>query len=257
MGGYHFDLSGRTVLVTGASSGIGRHFAKRLAASGARVAIAARRINALEALRDEIVAAGGIAFATPMDVADEAPTIAAYDSIEAALGPVDSVIANAGTNLGGSALGMPLEDFDRVVAINQRGVFLTAREGARRMIKAGSPERGHGRVVIIASVTASYTSTHSVPYSTTKAAVVQMGRTMALDWANKGVNVNVVCPGYMRTELTDEFLSSAKGQALLASFPRGRMMDIDVLDPTILHLCSDASAQITGSVFTIDDGQTL
>ncbi|RVT94219.1 SDR family NAD(P)-dependent oxidoreductase [Sphingomonas crocodyli] len=257
MGGYSFDLTGRTVLVTGASSGIGRHFAKKLARSGARVALAARRIEALESLRAEIEADGGIAVATPMDVADEASTIAAYDAIEAAIGPVDSVIANAGVSSGKSALGMDIDEFDRIVAINQRGVFLTAREGARRMIKAGSAERGHGRIVIISSVTAWYTSAHTVTYSATKAAVTQMGRTMALDWANKGVNVNVVCPGYMRTELTDDFLSSDKGQALLDSFPRRRLMDIDVLDPTVLFLCSDASAQITGSVFAIDDGQTL
>jgi NAD(P)-dependent dehydrogenase (short-subunit alcohol dehydrogenase family) len=257
MGGYSFDLSGRTVLVTGASSGIGRHFAMRLAESGARVAIAARRLDRLEAVQAEIRAAGGTAFAVVMDVADEASTIAAYDAIEAALGPVDSVVCNAGMVIVGSALGLAVEDHDEIVAINQRGVFLTAREGARRMIAAGAPARGHGRIVIISSVTATYTSPHNVVYSATKAAVMQMGRTMALDWAKKGVNVNVVCPGYMRTELTGDYLDSDKGRALLATFPRGRAMGIDVLDPSVLYLCSDASAQITGSVFAIDDGQTL
>jgi NAD(P)-dependent dehydrogenase (short-subunit alcohol dehydrogenase family) len=257
MPGYRFDLSGRTVLVTGASSGIGRHFALRLAESGARVAIAARRVDLLKSLRDEIVAAGGESLAVAMDVADEASIVAAYDRIEDALGPADSVICNAGVAIPGSALGLAIEDHDQIVSVNQRGVFLTAREGARRMIKADAPQRHHGRIVIISSITAMHTSSHTVVYSATKAAVLQMGRTMALDWAGKGVNVNVVCPGFMQTELNSEFLESEKGRALIATFPRGRAMTIDALDSCVLYLCSDASAQVTGSVFTIDDGQTL
>jgi len=255
--GYSFDLSGRTVLVTGASSGIGRHFAGILAASGARVAIAARRRELLDDLEAEIRAAGGEAIAIPMDVADEASTIAAYDMATEAFGPVDSVVCNAGVAIGGSALGLPAEDFDRIVAVNMRGVFLSAREGARRMVAAGSPERRHGRIVIISSVTAHFVQPGNPVYSATKAAVTQLGRVMARDFAAKGINVNALCPGYMRTELTGDWLESDKAKALVAGFPRQRVMDIAVLDPMLLYLCSDASAQVTGSVFTIDDGQTL
>lgn len=257
MSGFSFDLSGRVILITGASSGIGKHVACTLARSGARVVLAARRTALLADVQTEIEAAGGQALAVAMDVTDEASTIAAYDAAEAAFGPVDSVVANAGLALGGSAMGIEMEDFDRMVDVNLRGVFLTAREGARRMVAAGSMERGHGRIVLISSITADYVAAGQVTYSATKAGVVQMGRAMAHDWANKGVNVNVICPGYIHTDLIDDFLSGDKGRQLINSFPRRRLMGIDVLDPSILYFCSDASAQVTGSVFTVDDGQSL
>lgn len=258
MPGYSFDLSNRVVMITGASSGIGKHLARRCGESGAKVVLAARRTGMLDDMKTEIEAAGGQALAVPMDVTDEASTIAAFDAAEAVFGSsVDSVIANAGMAIGGSALGMPMEQFDQVVAVNLRGVFLTAREAARRMIKAGSAARHHGRIVLMSSITASFIDGGQVSYSSTKAGVVQMGRTMAHDWANKGINVNILCPGYIRTELNGEYLDGTKGQSLIDGFVRKRIMDIDVLDPTILYLCSDASAQVTGSIFTIDDGQSL
>ncbi|WP_109807539.1 SDR family NAD(P)-dependent oxidoreductase [Sphingosinithalassobacter portus] len=256
-GGYSFDLSNRVVLVTGASSGIGKQLAKRLAANGARVVLAARRAAMLDDVKAEIEAAGGKAACVTMDVADEESTIAAFDAVEAAFGPVDSVVANAGIAIGGSAMGIAIEDFDKMVAVNLRGVFLTAREAARRMVAAGSAEREHGRIVLISSITATFVPLGQVTYNATKAAVVQMGRSLAKDWANKGINVNIVCPGYIRTDLNDDYLDGPKGQALTSGFVRNRVMDIGVLDPSVLYLCSDASAQVTGSVFTIDDGQTL
>lgn len=254
---YSFDLSNRVVLVTGASSGIGRHLAERLAGSGARVVLAARRTSMLDDVKAGIEAAGGAAFSVQMDVADEASVVAAFDAAEAEFGPVDSVVANAGLALGGSALGLRIEEFDRMVAVNMRGVFLTAREGARRMIAAGSAERGHGRIVIISSITSSFIAAGQATYSATKAAVVQMGRVLAHDWATKGINVNVVSPGYIRTDLNDDYLAGPKGQSLIGGFVRNRVMNIGVLDPSVLYLCSDASAEVTGSVFTIDDGQSL
>jgi NAD(P)-dependent dehydrogenase (short-subunit alcohol dehydrogenase family) len=255
--GYSFDLSGRTVLITGASAGIGKRFALIVAASGANVVLAARRVALLEQLKLEAEAFGVKALAVGMDVADEASTKAAYDAAEGAFGTVDSVVVNAGLNMAGSALGISAADFDQTVAVNLRGAFLTAREGARRMIAAGSVERGHGRIVLISSVTAYHTSPGMVPYAATKAGVAQMGKSMALDWSAKGINVNVLCPGYMRTDMTEELWEIERGKKLLASFPRQRLMDMEALDPLLLYLCSDASAQITGSVFTVDDGQTL
>src|SRR5262249_37709485 len=142
-------LSGRTVLVTGASSGLGRHFAKIVAAAGAKVAIAARRADRLEALMEEI---GANAFAVEMDVEDEASIVAGFEAAQAALGPIDGVIANAGMNVRGMALDLAAEDFDRVMRVNLRGAFLTAREGARRMIEAGSKESGRGRILLLASL---------------------------------------------------------------------------------------------------------
>jgi NAD(P)-dependent dehydrogenase (short-subunit alcohol dehydrogenase family) len=257
MSGFSFDLTGRTALVTGASSGLGYRFAGLLAASGARVIAGARRTDLLQQLAAEVAGQGGALHPVAMDVADEASVVAAYDAAEAAFGPVDTVVANAGISAGGSALGLDMDDFDRVVAVNLRGTFLTAREGARRMIAAGSPERGDGRIVIISSITAHQATAEVAPYSATKAASAQLGRSLAKAWARKGINVNVLCPGYIATDLNEAMWELPMGQRLLAGFPRGRVMSADGLDAMILFLLSAASAFVTGSVITVDDGQTL
>ncbi len=255
--GYSFDLSGRTVLVTGASSGIGRHGALSLAASGANLVLGARRVALLDEVRAEIEVLGAKAIAVSLDVTDEASTMAAYDAAEAAFGEVGSVVANAGVSGGGNALNVSSDAFDQIVAVNIKGAFLTAREGARRMIAAGSAARGHGRIVILSSITAHHVTPGMAAYSATKAAVAQMGRVMARDWSGKGINVNVLCPGYIRTELTEVMWETPYGEKMLAGFPRRRIMSVGALDPMLLYLCADASAEVTGSVFTIDDGQTL
>ena len=257
MTGFSFFLSGRVALISGASSGLGRRFAAILAASGAKVVIGARRAELLHSLAAEIADSGGEALALTMDVTDEASIAAAYDAAAERFGPVDTVIANAGLNVAGSSLGLEAEAFDRIVAVNLRGVFLTVREGARRMVASGSPERQHGRITIISSITAHQPAAGIAPYSATKAAVAQMGRSLAKDWARKGINVNVLCPGYIATEMNDTLWDQPTGQELLASFPRHRVMDVDALDAMILYLASDASRNLTGSVLTIDDGQTL
>lgn len=250
-------LAGRIVLVTGASSGIGAHLALAAARAGAKVALAARRTDRLADLVDQIRAAGGKALAVAMDVEDEASVIAAYDAVEAGLGVVDSVIANAGISIQGSALDIAIEDFDKVLAVNTRGVFLTAREGARRMIAAGSPASGRGRVLLVASIGAHKVLPGLTPYCTSKAGTAMMGKSLAREWARKGVNVNVLCPGYIRTELNSDWFDQEGGQKLVASFPRKRLMAESDLAPMALHLISDAAATITGGVFTVDDGQSL
>ncbi|WP_419318039.1 SDR family oxidoreductase [Caulobacter sp. ErkDOM-E] len=250
-------LAGRTVLVTGASSGIGAHLALAAARAGAKVALAARRTDRLADLVDQIQAAGGQALAVAMDVEDEASVIAAYDAVEAELRVVDSVIANAGISMQGSALDIAIDDFDKVLAVNTRGMFLTAREGARRMIKAGSPASGRGRVLLVASIGAHKVLPGLTAYCTSKAGTAMMGKSLAREWARKGINVNVLCPGYIRTELNSDWFDQEGGQKLVASFPRKRLMAESDLAPMALHLCSDAAATITGGVFTVDDGQSL
>ncbi|OYW26738.1 MAG: short-chain dehydrogenase [Caulobacter sp. 12-67-6] len=250
-------LAGRTVLVTGASSGIGAHLALAAAQAGASVALAARRTDRLADLVSQIQAAGGKAQAVAMDVEDEASVIAAYDAVEAGLGVVDSVIANAGISIQGSALDIAVEDFDKVLAVNTRGMFLTAREGARRMIKAGCPETGRGRMLLVASIGAHKVLPGLTAYCTSKAGTAMMGKSLAREWARKGINVNVLCPGYIRTELNSDWFDQEGGQKLVASFPRKRLMAESDLAPMALHLLSDASATITGGVFTVDDGQSL
>ncbi|HEX4740432.1 MAG TPA: SDR family NAD(P)-dependent oxidoreductase [Caulobacteraceae bacterium] len=252
-----FDLSGRVALVTGASSGLGARFAKILAAAGAKVALCARRIDRLEALAGEMRGSGSGVLPVGMDVTDADSVAAAFDAAEATLGPVDTVFANAGMNSRALAAEITPEAWDEVMAVNVRGVFLTAREGAKRMIAAGSRESGRGRIVLIASIGAHKVLPGLTAYCTSKAAVAMMGRSLAREWANRGINVNVLCPGYALTELNAEWFDEAGGKAQIASFPRRRLMDVSHLDAMALYLASDESRTITGSVFTLDDGQSL
>jgi NAD(P)-dependent dehydrogenase (short-subunit alcohol dehydrogenase family) len=254
------SLSGRTVLVTGASSGLGKHFAKIVAKAGANVVVAARRVDRLVALVDEINGQGnegGMACAVKMDVEDEGSVVSAFDAAEKMLDPIDSVIANAGMNSRGMALDIPIEDFDKVINVNLRGVFLTVREAARRMIANGSKESGRGRIVIVSSLASHQVLPGIAAYCASKAGALMLGKALAREWANRGINVNSICPGFIRTELNDEFLASESGQKMIAGFPRRRVMQESDLDGTVLHLLSDASCGITGAAFDIDDGQGL
>jgi len=256
-GVFSCDLSGRTALVTGASSGLGVRFATVLAQAGANVVLAARRLDRLEHLRDRLRAEGHNVLAVAMDVTNEASTIAAYDAAAEAFGPVDTVIANAGMNAEGAATELAIDEWDNLMAVNVRGAFLTAREGARRMRAAGSKERGHGRIVLISSITAQSVSPGLVAYSASKAAVLQMGRVMARDWARSGINVNIVAPGYIATDMNGDWFETDAGRRLVDKWVRRRLMEESDLDAILLYLASDAARAVTGSVFTIDDGQTL
>jgi NAD(P)-dependent dehydrogenase (short-subunit alcohol dehydrogenase family) len=206
---------------------------------------------------EEIKSAGGQAIAVTMDVADETSVSAGFDAAQAAFGPVASVIANAGMNFPASALGIPIEEFDKVIDVNLRGVFITAREAAKRMIAAGSADKGDGRIVLIGSVGSHRVLDKLVAYNTTKAGVLMMGKALAKEWAQKGINVNTVCPGWIKTELNQEWLDSPAGQALIHSFPRKRVMVPDDLLPIVLYLLSDLSRTITGGSFELDDGSSL
>ncbi|WP_234180983.1 SDR family NAD(P)-dependent oxidoreductase [Sphingopyxis sp. NFH-91] len=252
-----FDLSGRVALVTGASSGLGAGFAKALAAAGAKVVLAARRADKLAEQVETIRAAGGEAVAVSMDVTDEASTKAAYDAAEAAFGTVDTIIANAGVATEKVALGLSVEDVDFLLAANVRGVFLTATEGARRLEAAGSRDKENGRIVIIGSITAEKIFPATSVYGATKAAVRHMGKALAREWARRGISVNVIQPGYFESEMTAELFASEAGTKFVASFPRQRLRPPSDLHTPLLMLCSDAARGITGSVITIDDGQTL
>ena len=252
-----FDLTGRVALVTGASSGFGAHWARLLAAAGARVVIAARRVEKLEALAAEIRRSGGEVLAVALDVTDPAATVAAYDAAEAAFGTVDTIVANAGVATEKPTLEVDAAEFDAVVGTNLKGVFLTVTEGARRLIAAGIAETGRGRVVIVGSITGQKLYSGMAPYSASKAGVGHMGRVFAREWARKGINVNVIHPGYFATEMTEEVFAGAAGDYLLKSFPRRRMGPITDMDVPLLFFASDLSKHVTGSELTIDDGQSL
>ena len=251
------SMAGRRVLVTGASSGLGAHLAMLMGRAGARVALGARRTEMLAGVQARIAAVGGSAICIPLDVSDEASVQACYDEIDKAFGGIDSVVANAGTSIEGRALDIPIEQFDSLMAVNVRGVFLTAREGARRMIRDGSPERGHGRILIISSMTAVSVTPGLAPYSASKAAVMQLGRVLARDWARLGICVNSILPGYIETDLNAGWFASEPGLRQISRWPRKRMMAPSSLDGIALFLSSDASAETTGSHFLIDDGQSM
>jgi NAD(P)-dependent dehydrogenase (short-subunit alcohol dehydrogenase family) len=250
-------LSGRHVLITGASSGIGENLARVAVREGARVTVAARRTDRLAVLVDALQADGGEAFAVAMDVADEASVIAGIAAAEAALGPLHTAYANAGVGLPGMALEAPIADFDAMFSVNVRGAFLTAREAARAMKTNGAAEAGRGRIVLIASIGAQQQLPGLSGYCASKAAVVSLGKSLAREWARDGINVNSVCPGYLETEMNSEWFGSPGGEKQIRGFPRRRLMPGDGLDSTLVLLGSDEAASITGGVFVIDDGQSL
>lgn len=247
-------LHGRTALITGASSGFGAHFARLFVAHGARVVIGARRVEKVEALATEL---GDAALAVAMDVTDEASLIAAYDAAEAKFGTVDTVIANAGVVMPGRAIDQSLAEIASVVNTNFTGLYLTAREGARRMIKAGFKAHGRGRVVLIGSITAEMTAQGDAAYAATKAGVAHLGRQFAREWVRQGINVNTIQPGYIQTEIGGDWWESEGGKAQIAGWHRQRQCPIEALDAPLLLLSSDASANITGATLTVDDGQSL
>ena len=252
-----FDLNGRVALVTGASSGIGAQLSRSLARSGAAVVMGARRKERLDELQAEIESSGGKCHAVQLDVAEEASIIAAYDAAEQAFGPIDTVIANAGVMASGLATELPVEQFDNCFSINVRGVWLTAREGARRMIANGSPEKQNGRILLVSSVGAKHTSPVSSIYGSSKAAVSHMSRNLAFEWVNQGINVNAVLPGLFGTEMTSIVHDSEVGRQFLAHLPRPRVMDVSELDDAVLLLCSEGGKSMTGIEMIVDNGQLL
>ncbi len=248
-------LTGRICLITGASAGFGAHFGRLAVREGARVVLGARRLDRVAALAAELGA--GNALAVAMDVTDEAATIAAYDAAEAAFGPVDTVIANAGISDPGRSTEVSAQGLQSQFDTNILGVFLTAREGARRMLAAGSREHGRGRILLIGSMGAQAPFPGGAAYCASKAAVASLARSLAAEWVRKGVNVNVIQPGFVLTEMADDWFASEGGLAQIASFARRRLQPIESLDEPVVYFCSDAAGSTTGSVFTVDDGQSL
>lgn len=252
------DLTGRNILLTGASSGVGRHLAAMLAAKGANVICCARRVSQLESLVEEIAAKGGSAFAQACDVADEASVIAAFDAAEERLGLVDSTIVNAGLSHALPATRLTAEMFDQVMAVNLRGAFLTAREAGSRLIAAGDKAAGLAkRIVFIASTTAIRPEKGAAAYGASKAGMMMMGKTLALEWARHEINVNTILPGFMPTEIISDYLESDAGKKQIAGWPRRRTMPVGDLDPAILFFLSSEARSVSGAQLVVDDAQTL
>ncbi len=243
------DLSGQVALVTGASSGLGRHFAKVLAASGAKVALVARRAEQLEALAEEIRGTGGEAAAVPGDITSGASVKDAFQAAADTLGPISVVVNNAGIARQAAALDVDEDAWDAVVDTNLRGAWLVAQEAARRM-----KESGGGSIINIASILALRVIGHNAPYIAAKAGLARLTQALALEWARYGIRVNAIAPGYFETDINREFFQSPPGQALIRRIPQRRLGQVDDLDGALLLLASDASRYMTGTVIPVDGG---
>jgi NAD(P)-dependent dehydrogenase (short-subunit alcohol dehydrogenase family) len=188
-----------------------------------------------------------------MDVTDAHQISAACDKAEAALGPIDILVNNAGMSANGPVADISTADFDAVMSTNLRGPFLLAQNIGKRMIARGKG----GRIINIASITAFRVLQGSAPYCISKAALAMMTQCMAREWARYDINVNAICPGFIETELNDEWFESEKGKAQIKSFPKRRLQKPEDLDSTLLLLASDASRAITGASFNVDEAQSL
>ena len=248
-----FSLTGKVALVTGASSGFGRHFAMVLSQAGAKVVLAARRTELIQAEADKITACGGEAMAVTMDVTSSASISAALDEIEAAFGVVTVVINNAGITIPKLLLDLSDDDWTGVIDTNLTGVAYVARETARRMIAAGVG----GSIVNIASILAERVQKALTNYAASKAAVVQFTKAAALEFAQHNIRVNALCPGYCNTDLNSEWLKTSDGQALITRIPQRRAGTLTELNGPLLLLASDAGSLMTGSAVTVDGGHVL
>lgn len=248
-----FDLSGKVALVTGASSGLGVHFARTLASAGASVAIAARRADRLASLQAELQKAGSKAAAVELDVQAAKSVSAAFDAAETALGPIDIVVNNAGISIVKPALEMPEEDWDAVVDTNLRGAWLVAQTAAKRWVAARRP----GIIVNIASILGLRTIGQVAPYNASKAGLIHLTRALAMEWARHNIRVNAICPGYIETEMNSDFWKTPGGQRLIERIPQRRIGQPEHLDGALLLLASEAGGFMTGSVLTVDGGHMV
>ena len=246
-----FGLDGSTAMVTGASGALGAHFARVLHAAGARVVLAARRVEALEALAAEL---GEGAAAVALDVAKPESVAAAFEAAEAAFGaPCDIIVNNAGIAVSGPALKQTAADWDAVLDVNLRGCFLVATEAGRRLVAA---KRG-GAIINIASIGGLRILQGVVGYTASKAGLVQMTKQFAVEWARYGIRVNALCPGYVETPINTEFFASEAGQAVVKRVPQRRLGQPADLTGPLLLLASPAGAHMTGAALVVDGGHSV
>lgn len=256
---YQIDLSGRVALVTGASSGLGMQFARTLARAGAAVTLASRRVEQLKTLRAEIEATGGDAHVVELDVSDIDSIKSAVAHAETEMGAIDILVNNSGISSTQCKLTeVTPEDYDEVFAVNTRGAFFVAQEVGKRMIarsRGAAPGTfTGGRIVNIASMGGLRVLAQIGVYCMSKAAVVHMTRSMALEWGRHGINVNAICPGYIDTEMNHHHWQTEQGQKLIETLPRRRLGKPQDLDAVLMMLCANESHFVNGAVIQADDG---
>ncbi|MGK2900805.1 MAG: SDR family oxidoreductase [Burkholderiaceae bacterium] len=255
---YQIDLSGRVALVTGASSGLGAQFARTLAKAGAGVVLAGRRIERLKTLRAEIEADGGDAHVVALDVTDHDSIKSAVAHAETEMGTLDILINNSGVSTTQKLVDIRPEDYDYIFDTNTKGAFFVAQEVGKRMLaraKGAAPGTfTGGRIVNIASMGGIKVLGLIGVYCMSKAAVIHMTRSMALEWGRYGINVNAICPGYIDTELNHHHWATDAGRKLVEMLPRKRVGQPQDLDSVLMMLCANESHFINGAVIQADDG---
>lgn len=241
-------LDGKRALVTGASSGLGQHFAGVLAKAGASITLAARRVERVEEIARALRNQGYPGEAAELDVTDPE----SVSRLFARATPFDIVVNNAGVAGTSPALDTSTEDFNAVLNTNLSGVFSVAREAA-----AGMKDAGGGSIINIASILGLRVSGGVASYAASKAAVVQLSKALALEWARHGVRVNALCPGYIETPINAAFFETDAGQALVKRIPQLRLGQLADLDAPLLLLASDHSAFMTGAILAVDGGHLV
>jgi NAD(P)-dependent dehydrogenase (short-subunit alcohol dehydrogenase family) len=247
------DLIGKRVLVTGASSGLGAHFVRVLAARGAHVAATARRLDRLEALARDCADLPGKVVPLVLDVGSVFAIEAGLAEASAVLGGLDVLINNAGVAEPERALEITEAQWDAHLDINLKGCFFAAQSAARIMAK----QESGGSIVNIASILGERVAISVAPYSAAKAGLIQLTKSLALEWARHKVRVNALAPGYVITDLNRDFFDTEQGRALLSRVPMRRAADLADLDGPLLLLCSDASRFMTGAVVAVDGGHLV
>lgn len=247
------DLNGKTVFVTGGSSGIGAHLAGVFAEAGANVVVAARREHELAKVVAAIEKRGGKALAVRLDVTDPKSVENGFLEAERELGVANVLLNNAGITVAKSALDATVEDWDNVIGTNLRGPFLVARAFAQRLIAHSSP----GTIVNVGSIMGVRVAGGLTSYAAAKAGVHHLTRALALEWARYNIRVNAIAPGYIMTDMTRDFFATPAGDTIVKRIPQRRVGDLDHLAAPALLLASDASAYMTGAVVPVDGGHLV
>ena len=244
------SFDGEIALVTGASSGLGRHFATTLAAVGARIAVASRRKTFLDGLALEIEDSGGKAFAVTLDQTDSSSVSSAVEQIEREFGPIEILVNNAGIAVDKPIFETTEADWDSVLDTNLKGAWLIAQEVAGRMVDA---KRG-GCIVNITSILGLTATPRVHGYAAAKAGLIHLTGTLAVELARHAIRVNAIAPGFIDTDMNREFFKTEAGLSMQKRIPMRRVGDPDELAGALLLLASDASSYMTGSVVTVDGG---
>jgi NAD(P)-dependent dehydrogenase (short-subunit alcohol dehydrogenase family) len=248
-----FSLRDKVALVVGASSGIGRHVSKVLAEAGAQVIVLARRMGRLQSLVSEIESEKGRAIAIEFDITDHDGIKSMFDEVRQAAGLADVIINCAGVAKIGPVLDLHDDDWESTMEVNLNGLRRVCQEAARRLVAADRP----GTIVNIASIAGLGVAPGYSAYATSKAAVIQLTRSMATELWRHNIRVNAICPGYFLTEMNDEFFATERGRKRIKSMPPRRLGELEELNGPLLLLASDASSYMTGVALPVDGGQSI